>query len=254
MRQKSIIKVKNLRKTYGKLVAVNNISFEVMDGEIFGILGPNGAGKTTTVEMLEGLKPIDEGEVLIDEVNVNREPSKVKKLIGVQLQSTTFFDNLTCAELIAIFASFYEREVDPMVYLKKVNLEEKAKVYPKHLSGGQKQRLSIALALVNNPKVIFLDEPTTGLDPQARRNLWELISNIRTNDKKTVVLTTHYMEEAEELCDRVAIMDNARIIAIDTPRNLIQKLLDKGFQPRKQRMAATLDDVFLDLTGKQLRE
>ncbi len=215
-----IIVVDQLSKHYGDFKAVDNISFTVKQGEIFGILGPNGAGKTTTLEMIEGLKPITSGIVLVDGHDVQKETRMVKSLIGVQLQSSSFFDGLNLLELLDMFAAMYGRNINALSLLENVQLIDKAKSKVKELSGGQKQRLSIAVALVNDPKVIFLDEPTTGLDPQARRNLWELIRQI--NDQgKTIVLTTHYLEEAEILCDRIAIMDNARLIALDTTKNLI---------------------------------
>jgi ABC-2 type transport system ATP-binding protein len=254
MSEKQIIKVKNLTKKYDDLTAVDHINFEVKHKEIFGILGPNGAGKTTTLEMIEGIKEIGEGQAIIDGINVAKHPNKVKELIGIQLQSSSYFDNLNVKELLKLFGSFYHKDIDAEEIISKVQLEGKGKSEVDELSGGQKQRLSIASALVNNPKVLFLDEPTTGLDPQARRNLWTLIKNLRDNDSKTIVLTTHYMEEAEELCDRVAIMDEGKIIKMDTPENLINNLLDRGFKPHKQVMQATLEDVFLDLTGKELRE
>ncbi|MGE5297950.1 MAG: ATP-binding cassette domain-containing protein [Acidobacteriaceae bacterium] len=216
-----IIEVKNLSKQYGEFTAVDRISFSVRENECFGILGPNGAGKTTTLEMIEGLKGITSGDVTLDGHNVAQEPRFVKSLIGVQLQASSFFDGLSLVELLETFASLYGRKVDAMEILKEVQLTEKAKSRVKELSGGQKQRLSIAVALVNDPKVLFLDEPTTGLDPQARRNLWELITQIKGKGK-TIVLTTHYLDEAEVLCDRIAIMDNAKIIAMDTTRNLLQ--------------------------------
>ena len=162
-------------------------------------------------------------------------------------------DNLRLTEIIEVFAAIYGRKVDAMALLTKVDLREKAKAYVKHLSGGQKQRFSIATALVNEPRVLFLDEPTTGLDPQARRNLWELVGDLR-EEGTTIVLTTHYMDEAETLCDRVAIMDEGRIVTLDTPDNLIQRLLDKGFRRKKAEREASLEDVFIDLTGKDLRE
>lgn len=218
----NIIEVKNLKKVYGDFTAVDGISFEVRQGETFGILGPNGAGKTTTMEMIEGLKSITSGEVILDGNNVQTETREVKSKIGVQLQSSAFFDQLNPIELIDSFASLYGREVDAMKLLAQVQLTDKAKNTAKELSGGQKQRLSIAVALVNDPKVIFLDEPTTGLDPQARRNLWDLITEIKALGK-TIVLTTHYMEEAEVLCDRIAVMDHAKIVALDTTENLLKQ-------------------------------
>jgi ABC-2 type transport system ATP-binding protein len=218
----NIIEVKRLTKKYGNFTAVDGISFEVRKGEIFGILGPNGAGKTTTLEMVEGLKSITDGEVFLDGNDVKKEPREVKQKIGVQLQSSSFFDGLNLVELIDTFASLYGRKVDAMNLLSKVQLTEKAKNSVKELSGGQKQRLSIAVALVNDPKVLFLDEPTTGLDPQARRNLWDLIRQIN-NEGKTIVLTTHYMDEAEILCDRIAVMDHAHIVALDNTPNLLKQ-------------------------------
>lgn len=217
----AIIQVQNLTKRYGEFVAVNGISFEVMQGECFGILGPNGAGKTTTIEMIEGLKGITDGQILLDGHDVKHETRLVKSLIGVQLQSSAFFDGLNLVELIETFASLYGTEVSGLELLNKVDLQEKAKSKVKELSGGQKQRLSIAVALVNDPKVLFLDEPTTGLDPQARRNLWDLITKIKQHGT-TIVLTTHYMDEAQILCDRVAIMDHAKIIALDSPSGLLR--------------------------------
>lgn len=219
-----IISVKELKKVYGSFTAVDGISFSVYQGETFGILGPNGAGKTTTLEMIEGLKSMTSGEVILDGKNVTTHPRDVKAVIGVQLQASSFFDGLNLRELIDTFAALYGKKVDAMELLREVQLEEKAKSKVKELSGGQKQRLSIAVALVNQPKVLFLDEPTTGLDPQARRNLWDLITQIKTKGV-TVILTTHYMEEAEVLCDRIAIMDQAKIIALDTPMGLL-KLAD----------------------------
>ncbi|MEA3357376.1 MAG: ABC transporter ATP-binding protein [Patescibacteria group bacterium] len=254
MKNEQIIKVKNLKKSYGQLVAVNRINFTVNKGEIFGILGPNGAGKTTTLEMMEGLRPIDDGTVEIDGINVAQNPNKIKQIIGIQLQSSSFYDNLNLAEMLTLFGKFYRKDVKPMELLKNVGLEAKKSSYVKHLSGGQKQRMSIACALVNDPKVIFLDEPTTGLDPQARRHLWELILELQKENNRTIILTTHYMEEAEELCERVAIMDEGEIITLDKPQTLIKELLKKGFKPKKKKLDASLDDVFLDLTGKKLRE
>jgi ABC-2 type transport system ATP-binding protein len=217
----NIIEVKNLTKKYNGFTAVDNITFDVKRGETFGILGPNGAGKTTTLEMIEGLKTITSGQVTLDGSDVVSSPREVKAKIGVQLQSSAFFDGLNLKELVETFAALYGRKVDAMALLSQVQLTEKAGNTAKELSGGQKQRLSIAVALVNDPQVIFLDEPTTGLDPQARRNLWELIRQIKSMGK-TIVLTTHYMEEAEILCDRIAVMDHARIVALDTTANLLK--------------------------------
>lgn len=238
----NIIEVKNLTKKYGEFTAVDGISFAVEQGEVFGILGPNGAGKTTTLEMVEGLKAITAGDAMLDGHNIRTESRAVKALIGVQLQASSFFDYLHLKELVDTFASLYGRKVDAMKLLAAVELEEKAKSVVKALSGGQKQRLSIAVALVNDPKVLFLDEPTTGLDPQARHHLWDLIRRINKQGK-TVVLTTHYMEEAEVLCHRIAIMDHAKIIALDTPKNLLER-----------NGVTTMEEVFLKLTGHDLRD
>lgn len=250
---KSVLKVKNLKKAYGDFQAVKGVSFEVARGEVFGILGPNGAGKTTTLEMIEGMRPIDSGKVTVDGTDVSQDPYKVKEKIGVQLQSSSFFDNLNLVELLKLFGDLYHESVHPMHLLREVNLEEKAKSKAKSLSGGQRQRFSIATTLVNQPVVVFLDEPTTGLDPQARRNLWDLVKQIQSKGT-TVVITTHYMEEAEVLCDRIAIMDDGKIVAMDTPKKLIDDLLKRGFKPRKTVAKATLEDVFIDLTGKELRD
>ncbi|MBF1038953.1 MAG: ATP-binding cassette domain-containing protein [Candidatus Nanosynbacter sp.] len=232
---------------------VDGVSFEVKKGEIFGILGPNGAGKTTTLEMLEALRPIDGGVSTIDGIDVAKKPKDIKNIIGIQLQSTAFYDKLTLREQLKMFGSLYGRTVDTEALLAKVQLTEKAKNYVEQLSGGQKQRFAIASTLVNNPKVLFLDEPTTGLDPQARRNLWDLIEEIR-DEGITILLTTHYMDEAELLCDRLAIMDSGKIITIDTPHNLIQQLLARGFKKEQVVEQANLEDVFIDLTGKAIRD
>jgi|APMI01.1.fsa_nt_gi ABC-2 type transport system ATP-binding protein len=249
----SIITVKDLTKRYDDKLVVDGISFEVKKGEIFGILGPNGAGKTTTLEMMEALRPIDQGSVVIDGVDVGSRPSDIKEIVGIQLQSTSFFDKLTLREQLQMFDSLYGTEVNPDELLADVQLTEKAKNYVEQLSGGQQQRFSIAAALVNQPKVLFLDEPTTGLDPQARRNLWELIEGVKQRGI-TVVLTTHYMDEAELLCDRLAIMDEGKIITIDTPKNLIKQLLKRGFTKPQVVQQANLEDVFIDLTGKAIRD
>lgn len=247
-----MIEVKDLKKRYGDKQAVDGISFHVKKGEIFGILGPNGAGKTTTLEMMETLRPIDSGTVKIDGVNVAKDPQKIKYLIGVQPQSPAFQDKTKLKEVIELFAAAYGEKVDVMKFLRDVDLEEKANNYVEDLSGGQKQRLSITTALVHGPKVFFLDEPTTGLDPQARRHLWDLIEKVRDRGI-SVVMTTHYMDEAEILCDRIAIMDNGKIIATDTPQNLIKSLLARGFKKKQHVEQANLEDVFIDLTGKGLR-
>jgi len=302
-----IIEVKNLTKKYGNFTAVDNISFSVQPGETFGILGPNDADKTTTMEMIEKLKIISGGTILVDNKNVAHQSHDVKSVIGVQLQASSFFDGLNLKELITTFASMYNRTVDPMELLEEVQLSDKADSQVKELSGGQKQRLSIAVGLVNDPKILFLDEPTTALVPQARHNLWDLVTSIK-NRGKTIVITTHYMDEAEVLCDRIAIMDHARIVALDTTHNLLHSIgidtsiefksgmiiqpeilrvisgvetfssedgtytittkqpketLDGLFTASRQykfdidqltMKRATLEDVFLKLTGHQLRD
>ena len=249
----NMVEVRNLKKRYGDKQAVDGVSFNVKKGEIFGILGPNGAGKTTTLEMMETLRSIDEGTVLIGGINVAEQPDKIKYIIGVQPQSPAFQDKTKLTEVIEMFAAAYGERVDPMAFLRDVDLQDKASSYVESLSGGQKQRLSITTALVHGPKVFFLDEPTTGLDPQARRHLWELIENVRKRGI-SVIMTTHYMDEAEVLCDRIAVMDNGKIVAIDTPKNLIKQLLARGFSKEQHVEQANLEDVFIDLTGKGLRE
>lgn len=250
---KNIITVTGLTKRYGDKTTVDNISFNVKEGEIFGILGPNGAGKTTTLEMIEALRPIDGGEVTLDGIDVKKNPGRVKEIIGIQLQSTAFFDKLTLREQLQMFDGLYGETTDPDTLLEEVQLTDKAKSYVEKLSGGQKQRFSIAAALINKPRVLFLDEPTTGLDPQARRNLWDLVEGIKAKGI-TVVMTTHYMDEAELLCDRIAIMDKGKIVTIDTPKNLIKSLIKRGFKKAQHVEQANLEDVFIDLTGKDLRE
>ncbi len=248
----AIIIVKDLVKKYGDFTAVKGISFEVKHGEIFGLLGPNGAGKTTTLEIIETLREKTSGEVWVDGKNLDKEAQDIKKIIGVQLQAAGYYPNLNLVQIIKLFAGLYNREVDPMALLDTVNLQDKAKNKFKELSGGQKQRFSIATTLINEPKVIFLDEPTTGLDPQARRNLWDLIKAVRERGA-TVVITTHYMDEAEVLCDRVAIVDSGEVIALDTPDNLIDNLIASGFKRPKQVKEANLEDVFLNKTGREWR-
>jgi ABC-2 type transport system ATP-binding protein len=221
-----VIRIEGLRKGYGEVVAVDGVNLTVNRGEVFGILGPNGAGKTTTLEMIEGLRKPDAGEIEVAGYDAVRESEDLKRIIGVQLQGTALFDYLTVRETLKLFADLYGADDSPArirQLLDVVSLTEKAKSRVEDLSGGQQQRLSLALALVNDPKIVFLDEPTTGLDPQARRNLWGLIRHI-PSEGKTVVLTTHYMEEAEELCDRVAIMDRGRVLISDTPLALVRSL------------------------------
>jgi ABC-2 type transport system ATP-binding protein len=248
-----IVSVRELRKNYGQIKAVDGVSFDVQEREIFALLGPNGAGKTTTVEILEGLREADSGTAMVAGVDVRKDPAGVKERIGVQLQQSAFPENFVAKEIVELFALFHGKRVDSMALLRSVDLEDKAKQKQEKLSGGQRQRLSIAVALVNEPQVLFLDEPTTGLDPQARRNLWELVRAIRTRGT-TVFLTTHYLDEAEALCDRVAIMDAGRVVALDSPAALIQALLRRGFSKSIVQQQANLDDVFLDLTGHALRE
>jgi ABC-2 type transport system ATP-binding protein len=303
----TVVEVRNLTKRYDDLVAVNDVSFDIEKGEIFGLLGPNGAGKTTTVEMIESLRKPDGGVILICGLDVSKSLDRVKEVIGVQLQSTTIYDKIRVGEAIDLFGGYYQRPLLTDEVLDKVSLSDKRDSFVEALSGGQKQRLAIALAMVNDPEILFLDEPTTGLDPQARRNVWDIIEGLKERGK-TIVLTTHYMEEAERLCNRVGIMDMGRIIAIDTPKDLIAKqnlesaveLVTHNGSARKilqqlgrvnkitsegdtiiihtreassvlielVRMSednglnlenisvrkATLEDVFLELTGKKLRE
>jgi len=249
----AVIVATDLRKSYDDIKAVDGISFEVYPGEVFGMLGPNGAGKTTTVEILEGMRDPDSGVALINGIDVTREPMRVKRIIGVQLQANAFFDRLTLSELLKLFGTIYGYRVSPQALLDRVGLGDRGKSLFNTLSGGQKQRFSISAALVNEPVVIFLDEPSTGLDPQARRNMWDLIKGLRA-DGTTVVLTTHYMEEAEELCDRVAIVDSGRIVALDTPLALVDGLLETGFRNERPTREATLEDVFISMTGRALRD
>jgi ABC-2 type transport system ATP-binding protein len=248
-----IIEVQQLVKKYDNFTAVNAISFHVNEGEIFGLLGPNGAGKTTTLEIIETLRSKTSGSVQVCGFDLDKNPIKIKEVIGVQLQAAGYYPNLNLTQLIELFAGLYNKQIDALELLNKVQLTEKAKAKYKELSGGQKQRFSIATTLINNPKVIFLDEPTTGLDPQARRNLWDLILSLRSTGT-TIVLTTHYMDEAEVLCDRVAIVDAGVISKIDTPSNLIDQLLATGFEKPLPVKQASLEDVFINLTGKALRE
>lgn len=300
--------VKNLTKRYGQLIAVNDVSFSIEKGEIFGLLGPNGAGKTTTVEMIEGLRKPDSGSIEVCGIDALKEPGIIKEIMGVQLQSTTLYDKIRVKEVIDLFGSYYRKSIPTEDILNEVSLVDKEDSFVETLSGGLKQRLAMALALVNDPEILFLDEPTTGLDPQARRNVWEVVENLKRRGK-TIILTTHYMEEAEQLCQRVGIIDQGKIIAIDTPLNLIansglesavefscvpeeqdkmlQKLAGIGKISKQdnnrfvihtkessqilQQLArissesnlnlknitvreATLEDVFLSLTGKRLRD
>jgi ABC-2 type transport system ATP-binding protein len=251
--KETIIKVKGLVKNYGNFQAVKGISFDVSEGEIFGLLGPNGAGKSTTLEIIETLREKTSGEVWVNGFNLDKDPDEIKKIIGVQLQTSGYYPNLKLTELITLFNGLYNRNVDPMSLLEMVNLKDKANAKVKELSGGQKQRFSVATTLINDPKIVFLDEPTTGLDPQARRNLWDLVRSIRDKGT-TVIITTHYMDEAEVLCDRVAIIDAGKIIAMDSPDRLIDSLVSSGFERPKEVKKANMEDVFISLTGHSLRE
>ncbi len=248
-----IIEVKDLMKHYGSFEAVKGISFDVYKGEVFGLLGPNGAGKSTSLEIIETLREKTSGSVMVDGYDLDKDPNEIKKLIGVQLQTSGYYPSLNLTELIELFAGLYNRKVDPLELLDRVNLRDKAKNKYKELSGGQKQRFSIATTLINQPKIIFLDEPTTGLDPQARRSLWDLIRAIRDKGT-TVIITTHYMDEAEVLCDRVAIIDAGKIIALASPDQLIDQLVSTGFERPKEVKKANLEDVFIHMTGHVLRE
>jgi ABC-2 type transport system ATP-binding protein len=302
-----VIEVAGLRKRYGEVLAVDDISFEVRRGEIFGLLGPNGAGKTTTVEILEGLRKPDAGNVLVLGIDAAHQPVEIRERVGVQLQTAALYPYLTVAELIDLFRSFYSRSRSTEWLLKAVGLEERQGAQTRHLSGGQRQRLSVALALVNEPELVFLDEPTTGMDPQARRSLWDLVLRLR-DQGCSVLLTTHYMEEAAQLCDRVAIMDHGHVLELGTVTELVSRrfreravhfdtlpeldLEQLGALPAVTRAVieddesvlytadvavtigallerteqlgrepgnlgirrATLEDVFLDLTGRALRE
>ena len=249
----SILNVKDLKKSYlnpdtkEKFNAVDGISFEIETTQIYGILGPNGAGKTTTLEMVEGLTDIDGGFACVNGLDVAENPYKVKEIIGVQLQSNEYFDSLSLKELLILFGKLYKNNVNVNDLLKSVDLLDKVNAKPEELSGGQKQRFSIACALVNQPLVLFLDEPTTGLDPQAKHNLWKLIKTLNLSGM-TIILTTHNMEEAEKLCHKVAIMDKGKIMSEGSPKDLIAKFdsvnTEKG----------NLENVFLYLTGRGLRE
>lgn len=308
-RDNLMVSVRNLVKRYGRHTSVDGISFEIQRGEIFGLLGPNGAGKTTTIEILEGIRTADSGEIRVDNLDIKSNRRRVQERIGVQLQATTLFEELTVYETLKLFGSFYPHAISPDHLLAEVALENKAKAHPQDLSGGQRQRLALGLALVNDPELIFLDEPTTGLDPQSRRMLWDTILRLRERGK-TIVLTTHFMDEAQSLCDRIAILDGGHIIAQDMPSNLIGLLgasatIECAFQPadaidlatlralagvtdaradaerslmyterlettltdllrlaaqrgaqveRLQMHAPTLEDVFLKLTGRGLRD
>ncbi|HQW23148.1 MAG TPA: ABC transporter ATP-binding protein [Bacteroidia bacterium] len=253
MSNSEIIVVKDLVKHYKEIQAVNGISFSVYEGEIFGLLGPNGAGKTTTLEIIETLREKTSGTVMVDGISLDHNPNAIKQIIGVQLQAANYYPNLMLNELLDLFAGLYNASIDNAEMLALVGLETRGKSKYKELSGGQKQRFSIATTLINKPKIVFLDEPTTGLDPQARRNLWDLIKEIRSKGT-TVVITTHYMDEAEILCDRVAIIEKGKIISLNSPEKLIDNLIASGFERKKEVKSANLEDVFLSLTGYEWRD
>jgi ABC-2 type transport system ATP-binding protein len=248
-----VISVVDLHRSYGAVEALRGVSFAVAQGEVFGLLGPNGAGKTTILETIEGLRPVQRGDVTVNGVDVGRDPYRVRRMVGVQLQQAAFFDQLNLVELLRLFGELYETGADPDALLELVGLEHRGRSLVKTLSGGQRQRFSVATALVNDPSVVFLDEPTSGLDPQGRRRLWDIVRSLRGRGR-TVILTTHYIEEAEALCDRVGILDEGRLIALDSPRNLVRELLARGFKREVEVVPATLEDVYLDLTGREIRE
>jgi ABC-2 type transport system ATP-binding protein len=222
-----VIGVANLRKCYGDVKAVDGVDFQVARGEVFGMLGPNGAGKTTTIEILEGLREPDSGTATVFGMDVAKHATSIKQRIGVQLQTVSLYPRLTVTELLDLFGSFYDHHLPTKQLIDAVDLGERANARSMNLSGGQQQRLSIALALVNDPELIFLDEPTTGLDPQARRSLWDMVKGLQARGK-SIMLTTHYMEEAAELCDRVAIMDHGKILEMGT----VQELIGRRFKER----------------------
>lgn len=241
------LRVQGLRKSYGSVVAVDGLNLEVHSGECFGLLGPNGAGKTTTIEICEGLLARDDGNVEVLGRTWENDSDELKQLLGIQLQDTQLSDKLTVDETLSLFRSFYSNPHTVSEVIAMVQLEEKQSARVGSLSGGQKQRLAFACALVGNPQLIFLDEPTTGLDPQSRRQLWTLIESLRESGR-TIVLTTHYMDEAERLCDRIAIVDHGHVIALGTTR----ELMESG--SAKSGKVETLEDVFVALTGRHLRD
>ena len=248
------LRVQGLRKAYDDVVAVDGLDLQVQTGECFGLLGPNGAGKTTTIEICEGLLPADSGSVEVLGRRWESDARDLRELLGIQLQDTQLSEKLTVDETLTLFQSFYRDARDVGDVIVQVELEEKRHSRVGALSGGQKQRLAVACALVGNPQLLFLDEPTTGLDPVARRQLWDLISKFQS-EGKTIVLTTHYMEEAERLCDRVAIVDHGHLIALGTPRDLIDSVDVSRLPPPEPRTtSATLEDVFVSLTGRTLRD
>src|SRR6266566_3150033 len=292
----AMVDVRGLVKSYSHKTVVNNVSFSVRKAEIFGVLGPNGAGKTTTLEMIEGIRKPDSGTAILAGFDVRRQKSAVHRIVGVQLQATTLFPELTLLETLQFFGSLYPRSLDPRKLLSDVALEEKARSRPQDLSGGQRQRLALAIALINDPQILILDEPTAALDPQSRRALWDIVLRLREQGK-TIILTTHNMDEAQTLCDRIAIMDGGNIIALDTSAGLIGRLDGQAMKSDIQELhgvtgvrsaheryiiytssmqstlvsllsyasskgitltdlqmrTPTLEDVFLELTGRELR-
>ena len=244
------LRVSNLKKSYKDVVAVNGLELEVFPGECFGLLGPNGAGKTTTIEICEGLTDPDSGTVEVLGLQWAHNAQELRERLGIQLQETQLPDKITVLETLQLFRSFYRQGPSAEDAMALVQLQEKRDSRVGNLSGGQKQRLALACALVGNPDLLFLDEPTTGLDPQARRQLWDLITRFKA-DGRTILLTTHYMDEAEQLCDRVAIVDHGKAIALGTPKELIAKF---GGEPVFRTFSATLEDVFVTLTGRHLRD
>jgi ABC-2 type transport system ATP-binding protein len=241
------VRVQDVRKRYGAVHAVDGVSFDVAPGEVFGLLGPNGAGKTTTVEMLEGLRAPDSGRLEVLGIDVARNPDDLKQRVGVTLQTAELYPKLTVVEVLDLFRSFYKRSLPTNQLIDFLDLGERRTAQTRQLSGGQRQRLAVALALVNDPEVIFLDEPTTGLDPAARRSLWDLVQKLQ-GQGKTILLTTHYMEEAEVLCDRLAIMDHGRILALGTVNELVSKRF-KDRSVRFDQIAAVADDQLKALPG-----
>src|SRR3989442_1076652 len=250
------LRVRNLRKAYKDVVAVDGLDLEIRSGECFGLLGPNGAGKTTTIEICEGLNDADSGELEILGLRWKSDATQLRERLGIQLQETQLSEKLTVLETVRLFRSFFRRGPAPAEVIALVQLQEKTNSRVGALSGGQKQRLALACSLVGDPQLLFLDEPTTGLDPQARRQVWDLIEAFRRRGR-TILLTTHYMEEAERLCDRVAIMDHGKVIARGTPRALIEELGRQGAPltiTEVRTRSATLEDVFVSLTGRHLRD
>ena len=248
------LRVQGLRKAYDDVVAVDGLNLGVETGECFGLLGPNGAGKTTTIEICEGLLPADSGSVEVLGRRWESAARELRELLGIQLQDTQLSEKLSVDETLTLFQSFYRDPSDVGDVIDNVELGEKRYSRVGALSGGQKQRLAVACALVGNPQLLFLDEPTTGLDPQSRRQFWELIEKFQS-EGRTIVLTTHYMEEAERLCDRVAIVDHGHVIALGSPRELTESLDVSHLPPPEPRKTtATLEDVFVSLTGRTRRD